>query len=235
MGTEQSAINKFALNDILTGLATGLNDAQKQLRNVAPYDEFGRPNVMYQLPYLDFELQVNSEFEEIKTETTSGGGGSSTLPFRFGAPRASFKFSTVKSSENKSVVEMKSKISGRYIAVAPNEGLPQMVLLAKVDTQTTGDTQTIRIPIVAELSNTSGEKLKNSLIEFNIDEELTKSLNTSSIILPELEIAEVRTNDEGIATTYLKVNASQYNSGAFNYAIQIGFATIIKTISVTKN
>ncbi len=235
MGTEQSAINKFALNDILTGLATGLNDAQKQLRNVAPYDEFGRPNVMYQLPYLDFELQVNSEFEEIKTETASGGG-SSTLPFRFGAPRASFKFSTVKSSENKTVIEMKSKISGRYIAVAPNEGLPQMVLLTKVEANSPGgDRQNLRIPIVAELSNTSGEKLKNSLIEFNVDEELTKSLNDSDIILPSLEIAEVRTNDEGIATTYLRVNTDQYNSGTYNYAIQIGFATIIKTISVTKN
>lgn len=233
MGTEQSAINKFALNDILSGLATGLNDTQKQLRNMAPYDEFGRPNVMYQLPYLDFQLQVNSEFEEIKTETSSGGGA--TLPYRFGAPKASFKFSTVKNNETKSTVEMKSTISGRFVATAPNDGLPQILLLVKPGDPVSASATEYKIEIEVTLSNTSGEKLKNSLIEFNFDKDLTDSLNAAKpYTLPRLSAGEVKTNDEGVAKTTFTVTKADYDTNTICFVLLVGFATITKSISICK-
>lgn len=248
MGTEQSAINKFALNDILTGLASGLNDAQKQLRNMAPYDEFGRPNIMYQLPYLDFQLQVNSEFED--TTTTSGTtigakaapliGGvptsetPSAIPIRFGAPKASFKFSTVKNSESKTTVEMKSTISGRFVATAPNEGLPQVVMLVKSNSPTSENTTEYAIELEVSLGNTSGEKIKNSLIEFNYDADLSKALNGTVVpSVPKFSEAEKRTDEDGIAKVKVLVKKAEYDSNV-RLILLVGFGTITKTISICK-
>jgi hypothetical protein len=243
MGTEQSAINKFALNDILTGLASGLNDAQKQLRNMAPYDEFGRPNIMYQLPYLDFQLQVNSEFEDITT--TSGAAlGSKTvpaidtqgseLPIRFGAPKASFKFSTVKNSESKTTVEMKSTISGRFVATAPNEGLPQMVLLVKSNAPTAASATEYAIELEVSLGNTSGEKIKNSLIEFNYDADLSNALNGTVVpSVPKFSEAEKRTDEDGIAKVKILVKKAEYDANV-RLILLVGFGTITKTISICK-
>ena len=249
MGTEQSAINKFALNDILTGLAIGLNDAQKQLRSMAPYDEFGRPNVMYQLPYLDFQLQVNSEFEDITT--TSGVGLAAkaapsiggkiaaetpltALPIRFGAPKASFKFSTVKNSESKTTVEMKSTISGRFIATTPNEGLPQMVMLVKSSVPISANASEYAIDIEVSLGNTSGEKIKNSLIEFNYDVELSNALNGSVVpSVPKFSEAEKRTDEDGIAKVKVQIKKAEYDANV-RFILLVGFGTMTKTISICK-
>jgi hypothetical protein len=65
------SINTLALQEILLGIADGLTDAQHQLRTMAPYDEYGRPNTLYQVPYLDFQLQVTSEFETTTDPVTS--------------------------------------------------------------------------------------------------------------------------------------------------------------------
>ncbi len=246
MGTEQSAINKFALNDILTGLASGLNDAQKQLRNMAPYDEFGRPNVMYQLPYLDFQLQVNSEFEDITTTSGAALGANSAkliggvpatateLPIRFGAPKASFKFSTVKNSESKTTVEMKSTISGRFVATAPNEGLPQMVMLVKSNAPTSENATEYAVELEVSLGNTSGEKIKNSLIEFNYDVDLSKALNGTVVpSVPRFSEAEKRTDEEGIAKVKAFVKKAEYDANV-RFILLVGFGTITKTISICK-
>lgn len=242
MGTEQSAITKFALNDILSGLASGLNDAQKQLRNMAPYDEFGRPNVMYQLPYLDFQLQVNSEFESTQTEETISGGTVSSgskaiLPVRFGAPRSSFKFSTVKNMKaEKGNVEMKSTITGRFVAVTPNEGLPQMVLRVISEAPVNHSDTEYKVVLKVELANTSGEKIHKSLIEFNFDKELSDSVNPNlSYTNPKFSISEVRTDENGIATTDVIVTKNDYDINGIRFILLVGFGTISKSISICKN
>jgi hypothetical protein len=256
MATEQSAITKFALNDILNGLASGLNDAQKQLRSMAPYDEFGRPNVMYQLPYLDFQLQVNSEFESTSATGTAGNNGipvgatlgaklatprvveeptPGLLPVKFGAPKASFKFSTVKNGDTKGNVEVKSTISGRFIAIAPNEGLPQIVLSIAQEAPVSASVDLYKINLNANLSNTGGEKIRNSLIEFNFDKELSDSINPNvSYSNPTFSASEVRTNETGIASTCVLVKKSDYDSGV-RFILTIGFGTMIKSISICKN
>jgi len=61
----------LTLKEILLGITDSLNEAQHKLRNMEPYDEYGRPNTMYQIPYLDFNLQVTSEFESIPQETAT--------------------------------------------------------------------------------------------------------------------------------------------------------------------
>ena len=66
----QSAYNSLALHEIVLSIADSLNEAQQQLRSMPPYDEYGRPNTLYQLPYLDFNLEVISQFESTQTSGT---------------------------------------------------------------------------------------------------------------------------------------------------------------------
>jgi hypothetical protein len=109
--------NSLALHEIILSIADSLNDAQETLRSMPPYDEYGRPNTLYQLPYLDFNLEVISQFE-----TTETGGG--TLPSR--AIRFLPFRSTETTTKNQGIIT--SNISGRFVAVMPNEGLPQVFL-----------------------------------------------------------------------------------------------------------
>lgn len=112
-----STTNSLALHEIILSIADSLNDAQETLRSMPPYDEYGRPNTLYQLPYLDFNLEVISQFE---TTETSGG----SLPSR------AIRFTPFRSAEtttkNQGIIT--STISGRFVAVMPNEGLPQVFL-----------------------------------------------------------------------------------------------------------
>ncbi|MGD1847500.1 MAG: hypothetical protein ACFB10_19095 [Salibacteraceae bacterium] len=80
-----STNNSFALQEILLGISDSLNEAQEALRDVAPYDAYGRPNTTYQLPYLDFDLKVTSEFET--QTTTTGASENKRQAVRFGAVR----------------------------------------------------------------------------------------------------------------------------------------------------
>jgi hypothetical protein len=115
--TTSTTTNSLALHEIVLSIADSLNEAQETLRSMPPYDEYGRPNTLYQLPYLDFNLEVISQFE---TTETSGG----SLPAR------AIRFTPFRSAEtttkNQGIIT--SNISGRFVAVMPNEGLPQVFL-----------------------------------------------------------------------------------------------------------
>lgn len=244
MSTEnQSSIAKFALNDILLGIAQGLNDAQNQLKNMPPYDEYGRPNTMYQLPYLDFELKVSSEFEEIRTEETTSTPsttGTTTdktdkLPIMYSSPKASFKFSTNTKTESTSNVQLVSTISGRFVANLPNEGMPQVILSVKTLTPVVGTTET-RIDIEASLSNVTGEFFNNSLIEFNFDLDTSTQINGVNLFAtPRFSISEVRTDAQGIARTQFFVKTTDYNSTKnITFIVIVGAGSVKKTISICK-
>ncbi len=235
----------FALNEILTGLSQGLNDAQKQLRGMAPYDEYGRANTLYHLPYLDFQLQVNSRFEEIKTSSPPTADTSNptanvpvNLPMRFGGPKASFKFSTNTTQQNTAMVELKSVISGRFVATLPNEGLPQNNLQIKQNFKPTPITingkPCYQVDLEVLLVNTNGETLVNSLIEFNFDKDASIELNKPKALTdPSFSSSEVKTNQQGIATTSIYLDKVNYDAKT-TYLFTVGFANIIKYISICK-
>jgi hypothetical protein len=77
-----SQIHSLALQDILLSMAEALNKAQNELNNMAPYDEYGRPNTIYHVPYLDFNLQVVTEFEN-----TSSSAPVTALPIAASEPK----------------------------------------------------------------------------------------------------------------------------------------------------
>lgn len=214
-------LTTMALHDILEVLAEGLNDAQNQLRSMPPYDAFGRPNTMYQLPYLDFNLQVTTEIE-ITTTTEN-------------VEKRILRFTPAPISQNTSNVktEVFSTISGRFLATFPNEGLPQMVLEVKTGTPKKGDAG-YDTEIEVMVGNTSGERHVNSKVEFNYDPELTKSMNATAVSgTPIITVGEVYTSIDGKSTSVFKIPSADYEAGKiFVFVINVG--TVEKIISIGK-
>lgn len=229
--------NALTLKQILLGISDSLNQAQNHLRNVKPYDEFGRPNTLYTLPYLDFNLQVEAEFErETSTETqTSENPG--TLPYdqsyAKGYERSlAFKPVAATKTDTKETSKVTSTISGRFVAIVPNEGLPQMIINA-VPKQTTN----IHIyDIDVEVFNAAGEKISDALVEFNYNQQKTELLNPSATLnhgTSFLNTSEIRTNVNGKATTQVNVDGVDFANGHI-LIIEVNVGNILTKISIQK-
>lgn len=214
---EGGELTGLALQDILSGIADGLNEAQQTLRNRAPYDEYGRPNTIYQLPYLDFSLQVTSEFETLQVD-----GNQDRKVLRFAAAKD-------KSVSTNSKMEIFSTISGRFVATTPNEGLPQTILDIQPGEPTKRYTKyEVNLKVIAQ--NAALEKLVGSKIEFNFDEELTLSLNAIDG-LPQILEGEVYTDLNGEVINMVKIPAADFDKGrVFVFNVNIG--NVHKTFSV---
>jgi hypothetical protein len=218
--SSQTDITAFALQDILEGIADGLSDAQRNLRDIAPYDSFGRPNTIYQVPYLEFSLQVTSEFQTVTDDNKK--------------TRSVLKFQPAKlTSSNSAKTEIYSSVTGKFVATVPNEGLPQTIILVKTADPVL-DTGVYKIEVEAEVKNSVGEKLPESTVEFNFDEETSLELNAgTAVALPSFEIAELSTDNDGIATTTVNIPAADFDAGKF-YVININIGTVNKSVSLSK-
>jgi hypothetical protein len=267
-----SQIQSLALQDILLSIAEGLNKAQNELNNMPPYDEYGRPNTIYHLPYLDFSLQVVSEFAEVKagvaptgiTSAPAAGGIVATpksaarsaksavaaikpaaamavpaavLP----APRqerALIRFMPVQTAapvdtSTKNTSRIESTISGRFVAVVPNEGLPQ-VFIATETTSPRPEADQYRFAIKATVKNAANEVLANTRVEFNFDEATSNSLSSIPIAnRPRFSKNEGLTDATGTIAVEVWVNATDFNNGA-SFCFVINSSNIQKNISVSK-
>lgn len=231
MSDQSSQAAAFALQEILLGIADGLNEAQQALREQPPYDAYGRPNTMYQLPYLDFSLKVTSEFDE--TTQTVGGGSEPTA-----ANWAKLRFRPVKqiTTEEETTTsgfEIVSTISGRFVASVPNEGLPQIILLVKATV-----VDPLASPVVADLevvvSNAAGEILPNTTVEFNYDAEASEAFNDGTTAVPTFGAAEVKSDATGKATTTVSMDSTEFAAGNF-FVIKVNVGTVSKSISISND
>lgn len=175
------AENGLALHEILLSIADSVNEAQMQLKNMPPYDAFGRPNAIYQLPYLDFTLEVISEVEttaenqaKSKLPNTPVSGvkskiaASSLQKLRFSMPVSNTQKSTTESNK------ITSTISGRFVAVLPNEGLPQIIISATAIKKSITEYE-----IVVHLTFATGENVAGKNVEINFDEQGSLELNNN--------------------------------------------------------
>jgi len=214
-----SEIAGLALQDILDGIADGLNEAQQSLRNMAPYDEFGRPKTINQLPCLDFSLQVTSEFDSYLNQENQ-----EKKVMRF-AP-AKEKLTTSSAS-----TEIFSTISGRFVATTPNEGLPQTIL----EVQTAEPNKRYskyEVAVTVNVRNAALESLVGSKVEFNYDADLTESLNTVDA-LPILTDGELYSNNQGSVSTLIKIPVADFDKGRiFVFSINVG--NVNKSVSIGK-
>ena len=207
------------IEDILVSLAQGIRDAQERLNQLEPFDEYGRPKAQYYLPHLDFTLKINA----VETKTTETGAvtpaASSAGGFVPAKRVASFamvretpiKFALANPSRSSTSTtnEVYSTISGRFVAVPPNEGMPQIALAvtSTKDPSGTGK-QTIRVAS----TYAAGGPVRGATVEFNADPVSTAALNELSnpVALDNTSIFQngaVVTDESGVATTVVNLTA----------------------------
>lgn len=262
--SNQSNIHSLALQDILLSIADSLNQAQQQLNNVAPYDQYGRPNTVYHLPYLDFTLKVFTEFETESSpsalpsvpNTATGGTklpvapGSSTnnkadkmkSPINQQLNKGSLiKFIPVTSSNapqnNNSNVQIESVISGRFVAMLPNEGQAQMILSCQCTPPSLkpGSNNLHRFDLVVQVKNALNEPIAGSLVEFNFDAATSLSLNGAELQQrPVFSINEGLTNAQGFVSTSVEVGSVDYN-GQKVFFFTVNSSNVFQHISVSKS
>ncbi len=180
-----------SLEELLTGIADGVREAQASLSEAPPFDAYGRPVPSYHLPYVDFDLKVDME----TTETPSGARLLRVKPFT----------STTQKSVNK---EISSSISGRFVAIPPGEGLPVPMLLLS-STRLSARKHTIEV----SAANSAGEVLQNVQIELNFNLNLsqqlssTQGVNLTTLRSSHLAAALLVTDENGVASTELTVDS----------------------------
>ncbi len=206
--------NALALHEILLSISDSLNKAQIQLRNMPAYDEYGRPNTIYQLPYLDFNLEVISEFAApagtspaMKSAQLAQVATGNFLKF---VPFAATDYS--KLSKNK----ITSVISGRFIAVLPNDGLQQVYMSCQA-TLLKETTTSVTYQVIVRLRNATSDPLDGQRVEVNFDRQNSDSINGSAVADP--VFTSQKDGFTGIAgtpgefVTTVILNAADYQAG----------------------
>jgi hypothetical protein len=224
------------IEDILVSLARGVRDAQDQLNKLEPFDEYGRPKPQYFLPYLDFTLKINAV--ETKTtdggaaaqaapsigafsEATPSIGTFSEDTLWSGAAGQSFGFTSVRAppitfalanpakTSSTTSNEIYSTVSGRFVAVPPNDAMPQITLnIASIANASAAGKRTVTVAA----SYGAGGPVRAATIEFNADPVATAALNQLSTPVPLdntrlFQSGSVTTNESGVAATGLDLTA----------------------------
>lgn len=224
MSSTTTTTNSLALHEIILSIADSLNEAQETLRNVSPYDEYGRPNTLYQLPYLDFNLEVISQFETSQTGGNSAGGnGIRFIPFR----------STETTTKNQSVIT--SNISGRFVAVMPNEGLPQILLdgAAKVGEITS---EHVYCTLTVRALQPTNESVAGQRVEINFDAatsfDMNAKTNVTTPVFIDSKDGYTRAED-GYFFAKVKLSLSDYNAGR-TFVFKANSGTQFTSIAISK-
>jgi biotin carboxyl carrier protein len=289
-----STTNSLALHEILLSIADGLNEAQKKLRSLPQYDEYGRPNTLYQLPYLDFSLEVISEFAS-QTENTqnSNDDNNSEIPnpalppaptpsptptpidpkvidketevafldrgatdfkqksaflpklqntslqnisvaktnlVTFAPVSNSGSQSSQNSSSNSSKIT--STISGRFVAIMPNEGLPQVFIECVATKVEEGSTI---YQIEAKLRYADGNPVTGQRVEINFDPITSENINQIELTVnPQFQLLKDGfTNNNGAFVTQVLLNENDYNSNK-TFVFVANSANIYTSIAISK-
>lgn len=236
----QASYNSLALHEIVLSIADSLNEAQEQLRSMPPYDEYGRPNTLYQLPYLDFNLEVISQFEATETSggtTNPGGsairtGGISTSP-----ALNAIRFVPFRSTEttSKNLGSITSTISGRFVAVMPNEGLPQVLLKGSSKPYGT-DSQYATFLISIQAVQPTNDFVPGQRIELNFDEttslELNSGVNLKTPIFLDPKDGYTSKGD-GTFLVKVKLDLTEYNAGR-TFVFVANSGTQFTSIAISK-
>jgi hypothetical protein len=197
-----------SIEEILVALASGISDAQEQLNRLEPFDAYGRPRPQYHLPYLDFALKVN--IQSVSTTVPAASGQitqtveSSALNV---APPAAIITAAFPNSSSSGRVasEITSTLSGRFISVPPNDGMPQVSLSASIKKLSDGSFE-----IKAVAGRSDGQPVIGGQVEFNVDAGLTQSANPAMVAAMPLGSALigagiVSTDTSGIANSTINL------------------------------
>ena len=202
---EQSQFVGNSIEELLVSLADGLREAQMALNAGPVVDAGGRILSSYELPFLDFSIQV-----EMQTRTDSGG-----------RPIALVFTARDQGSSSQNV---RSNISGRLIATPPGDGLPVPRITIAVGGNIGGEAA-----LTLTVSNSAGERLADQPLELNIDDEASGALSRARGLDGFLRLGGTRlrealltTDAEGRAATSLKVDDGQSGKGVVVVVASIG-------------
>ena len=180
-----------SIEELLVALAEGVREAQSALNSGPLVDPAGRPLAVYQLPFLDFSIQVDME-----TRTDLGG-----------RPLA-LMFTARQSGSSQQVT---STISGRLVSTPPGEGLPVPRIAVQAGGNIGGEAA-----LTLTVTNSAGERLANQRVELNIDDADSAALSTARGVSgfvrrpgTRLRDALLMTDAEGRATTALLVERGE--------------------------
>lgn len=228
--------NALALHEILLSISDSLNKAQIQLRNMPAFDEYGRPNTIYQLPYLDFNLEVISEFSAPAATTTSPLGRAAQLAqvstgnFLKFVPFAATDYS--KLSKNK----ITSVISGRFIAVLPNDGLQQVYMFCQA-TLVQETTTSVTYQVTVRLRNATSDPIDGQRVEVNFDRQNSDSINGSAVADP--VFTSQKDGFTGVAgtpgefVTTVILNAADYQAGK-TFILVANSGTVFSSVGISR-
>ncbi|WP_300662578.1 hypothetical protein [Fluviicola sp.] len=231
----QSAYNSLALHDILLSIADSLNEAQNELRSMPPYDEYGRPNTLYQIPYLDFNLEVISQFESTQTGGTTPpvlrGGSLSQI-----SPVGAIRFVPFRSTEttSKNLGTITSNIAGRFVAVMPNDGLPQISLIGTSEVNYYDSTYTY-LKLTFKVLQANNEPVAGQRIEVNFDEETSLGFNSGEAVTTPVFSTDKDgyTSSDGTFSVKCRINTvDHYYGKTFVFVANSG--TQFSSISISK-
>jgi hypothetical protein len=230
----QSAYNSLALHEILLSIANSLNEAQHQLRNMPPYDEYGRPNTLYQLPYLDFNLEEISQFESTETvvtdNSTTGGIVKKVISGETAAylppkPQETFaqsqslnaiRFVPFRSTETntKDLGTITSTISGRFVAVMPNEGLVQ-IFLSSTSEFIQSTAQHTDYCLTIQIRQANNTPVIGQRVEVNFDALTSLGINEQLAVSSPLFLnaKDGYTNNNGEFVVSVRMNINDYSTG----------------------
>ncbi|WP_028671786.1 hypothetical protein [Saccharospirillum impatiens] len=194
------------LESILVGMAESLREAQEELNSIAPLDGYGRPAPQYRIPHLDFEVGF-----QLTSETRTDGG-------------IRLFFAPAKSGETSK--EVTSRITGRFIAVPPGEGMPVPRLTAEI--QSTGNRRTVTLAA----TTSAGEVLTGADIELNLDRDASLGLSAAAgvssprLSAVSLDRAVLQTDASGLAVAEVQLGGSLQTAAVVVLVAELGFETL---------
>jgi hypothetical protein len=207
------------IEDILLAIGQGIRDAQDRLNQLEPFDEYGRPRPQYYLPQLDFTLKINA----VETSTSESGPAQpsrlrSFAPAEVGAlsfgeyriAPIAFALASPARTTSSATNEVHSTISGRFVAVPPNDGMPQIALTIAASAHPDGGRKrTIKVMS----SHAAGEPVAGATVEFNVDPVSTAALNQlpGAVAVDHVRFFQsgaVATDAAGVATTAIDFAAA---------------------------
>lgn len=228
--------NSLALHEIVLSIADSLNEAQEQLRSMPAYDEYGRPNTLYQIPYLDFNLEVISQFESTQT------GGSVPPALRGGSlsqisPAGGIRFTPFRSTEttSKNLGTITSNISGKFVAVMPNEGLPQFSLTGS-SAIGSADSSYVYIKLYFKALTPNNEPVVGKWMEINFDKDTSLALNANQAVTTPIFTSDKEgyTNQSGVFSVKFQISTQDFDNGK-TFVFVANSGTQFSSFSINKS
>lgn len=241
--SDQSQFVAGSIEDILLAMAEGLADAQDRLNLLDPFDAYGRPRPQYHVPYLDFDLKVyaqtrsetavpeTSRLENNQLTSTDRLASQFTSGFAQRQPALELMMARpAQSGSNSAVNEITSSISGRFVSIPPNDGMPQIRLGVSV----LGGGQPGHFNIKVEAAYADSRPIENARIEFNINENDTLLENNETSLGFSSEdvfgTGEMITPASGIVETTAKFDLVPAIIQTLHIDVQLGVVTTSITL-----